>query len=1074
MKAAVALVLAVAVSLPGVGAAQQSKYLPEGSFALPAQSSAGFVSHPSAIALAPDGNVQVADQDGQIVVFTGQGKFVHSYGKGVLIRPVALLISPAGRAFVVDAKSRRVFVFSAAGEKIGEFGQEGGGLGTFDSPEQLAFGPGGHLFVFDSGRKAVLIFSPDGLFLREVLLPAFLKDPGCLASSPDGSVYICDRKALGRIYQIPDFEQAPESGPLPDNLVHEMPIPASGGGETPTAEIVAAVGHADGAVLVLEGAKGRLWRCGPPSETLKDGFMYGGQGKGPGSFDKPVALSLAGDQLVILDAELRKVERISLLTEAELKPLAAPPLEVRICSSQPSVIPGAIVAVRADSAGPCRFFFLGQKGGLVSRPARSVPYVTAYGDSAIGLRPEEGKGSVLYTQGISSVASVDLGDSLVAVADPGAQRFDVLRIRDGAFLRSVGDNWTDERRFKPGAAAFLPDGRVVVTDPAKGRICFVAIDGTTFSSRLAPMKDPSGVRISPGGEILVWSENGGNGVRIDPKTAATQPLSPPDYPARVGGVAFDRLGNSFVLDAATGRIHVVGPDGLSLIPSFGPATLYKEASGIFTDGLGNLYLPDRGTDQTYVYHWSLFAPAPGAGVVRYTTNGVDLSWKASPGAFTRGYLVREKAAAGTWRVLAKATGLTAHIPTTDARGETPEAVQIVPMTASGSGGEAGPEIPLPGLAALKWLESDRITGAPEKAEAALLQLRDAQAFQAEPAAISAFKLIRLYELDRRGMWDAVLSVGDSLRADVPAGHRVRFQKAMIRAWLGAKKHPAAARELLDLARQEKTSATFRDTSVVRLVFRTYHDQLAVQDTSGGFAFLTGLASLLPDSLATLREAFADTQEATHIRPRFVVPFVLLQQRNYGGLASHLEHVPAGATADTADVRAAVLRHEMEAVALYVTGKKDKAASAFAKATQLRPGISMDAERGHFRRIYGFDLCDSTTAAWFKGIGAPATVPAPGAGQGTTPGSTAPSGTPGSAPGSATGATAPAAGSAAASAAPPASATGTGSATPAAPSISPTMPAANPGAAPATPAPAPPAAPQGAPALPDTAQKPARH
>jgi len=120
-------------------------------------------------------------------------RYLYSIGSDAgLDRPNTVTVDAKGRVFVTDAGSARVYVFSAEGKKISEFG------GSGERPENLAFPNGivinrqGNLVIADSVKRNLKIFSPEGGYLKTIQsLPKDTK-PGFLSIGPDDLIYISD------------------------------------------------------------------------------------------------------------------------------------------------------------------------------------------------------------------------------------------------------------------------------------------------------------------------------------------------------------------------------------------------------------------------------------------------------------------------------------------------------------------------------------------------------------------------------------------------------------------------------------------------------------------------------------------------------------------------------------------------------------------------------------------------------------------------------------------------------------------------------------------------------------------
>lgn len=108
-------------------------------------------------------------------------------GLGFLrIRDVA--VDAEGRFIVLDDEAERVFVYSADGEFLTEFGAIGEGPGEFQRPDQVAVA-GQNVAVYDVARRMLVVWQRNGAFLYNATIekPSAVRN---VEGLPDGSFLI--------------------------------------------------------------------------------------------------------------------------------------------------------------------------------------------------------------------------------------------------------------------------------------------------------------------------------------------------------------------------------------------------------------------------------------------------------------------------------------------------------------------------------------------------------------------------------------------------------------------------------------------------------------------------------------------------------------------------------------------------------------------------------------------------------------------------------------------------------------------------------------------------------------------
>jgi tripartite motif-containing protein 71 len=141
-----------------------------------AGSGPGAFDHPDAVAVAPSGEVYVADTgNDRVVELSAAGGVIDEWGSrgtaaGHFRSPTGIAVDAAGRVYVVDSENNRVQMFEADGHLLARWGLRGTAPGEFSQPSAVAVGCNGEVFVADTNNNRVERF--------DLVSPA---DAGCLA-----------------------------------------------------------------------------------------------------------------------------------------------------------------------------------------------------------------------------------------------------------------------------------------------------------------------------------------------------------------------------------------------------------------------------------------------------------------------------------------------------------------------------------------------------------------------------------------------------------------------------------------------------------------------------------------------------------------------------------------------------------------------------------------------------------------------------------------------------------------------------------------------------------------------------
>ena len=141
---------------------------------------AGMFAFPHNLVIDRDGNLFVTDNHGHYIIkFNPEGKVLMTLGKrgepgddpDHFNQPSAVAVAPNGDIFVADGHGNntnaRVVKFSKDGKFIKTWGRKGTAHGEFDMPHAIALDSKGRVFVGDRGNNRIQIFDQDGKFLEE-------------------------------------------------------------------------------------------------------------------------------------------------------------------------------------------------------------------------------------------------------------------------------------------------------------------------------------------------------------------------------------------------------------------------------------------------------------------------------------------------------------------------------------------------------------------------------------------------------------------------------------------------------------------------------------------------------------------------------------------------------------------------------------------------------------------------------------------------------------------------------------------------------------------------------------------
>ena len=229
----------------------------------------GQILWPHGITVDRDGNVWITDARGadgkghQVYKFSPEGKLLMTLGKagvgataastdGTLNAPNSVAIAPNGDIFVAESHgpkgNNRIVVFSKDGKFLRTFGKTGSGPSEFLEPHTIAFDSQGRLFVGDRYNNRIQILDQSGKFITE--WKQFSRPSG-IYISPDDTIYVADSESNAKVN--PGWKRGIYIGSAKDGKVTAfIPDPEPNTNEVVTSGAEGAAADAQGNVYGAE------------------------------------------------------------------------------------------------------------------------------------------------------------------------------------------------------------------------------------------------------------------------------------------------------------------------------------------------------------------------------------------------------------------------------------------------------------------------------------------------------------------------------------------------------------------------------------------------------------------------------------------------------------------------------------------------------------------------------------------------------------------------------------------------------------------------------------------------------
>jgi DNA-binding beta-propeller fold protein YncE len=193
---------------------------------------AGMFAVPHSLYVDHDGNVWAGDQiarngkGADLIKFSPDGKVLMTLGKpgmpgngpGYLSAVSAVAVAPNGDIFVADGHGTgtndRIMRFAKDGTLITAWGKHGKATGEFDTPHGIALDSAGRVYVADRVNNRIQIFEPDGKFIAE--WKQFGR-PSDVAIDQNDMIYVADSQSNAT--NNPGFKQGIRIGSAKDGKV---------------------------------------------------------------------------------------------------------------------------------------------------------------------------------------------------------------------------------------------------------------------------------------------------------------------------------------------------------------------------------------------------------------------------------------------------------------------------------------------------------------------------------------------------------------------------------------------------------------------------------------------------------------------------------------------------------------------------------------------------------------------------------------------------------------------------------------------------------------------------------------
>ncbi|MHB9004043.1 MAG: OmpL47-type beta-barrel domain-containing protein [Coriobacteriia bacterium] len=272
---------------------------------------AGQFREPEGVVVLSTGRVVVADTDNnRLQLFEADGTYVATWGSagsgpGQLSAPCGLAVDASNNVYVADAANGRIQKFSSAGVYLATIGSQGPGNGQLDNPRGVAVDSSGLIYVADTNNKRIQKFSAAGGYLAQWGLKEVsgwtysrYSTPYSLAIDSTGNLLIADSAGMKYVPEDPSSAKYyVERCSLTGTILSQWGAPGTAPGQF--AGAMGVTKRSGGGAYVTDGGNNRVQVL---SATGTADAVWSGKGSGPGELDSPQGLAVdAGDNVYVAD-----------------------------------------------------------------------------------------------------------------------------------------------------------------------------------------------------------------------------------------------------------------------------------------------------------------------------------------------------------------------------------------------------------------------------------------------------------------------------------------------------------------------------------------------------------------------------------------------------------------------------------------------------------------------------------------------------------------------------------------------------------------------------------------------------